>query len=147
MSLLHTVTLALSPVAYEKMCDCALADFPNETCGFFYGHEIFDRRVVTLARPVNNVKEGDKSRRFEISPQDYMQAERFALQHNLKLLGIYHSHPNHPSIPSEHDLRQAQLFFSYVIVSVSQDKVNSIQSWILDEETQQFIEQPITFFA
>ena len=41
----------------------------------------------------------------------------------MTLLGVYHSHPQHPAIASEHDLRSAQPFFSYVIYSVIDPRV------------------------
>ena len=62
----------------------------------FIGHRKRDDRLITDILIVNNAKEGDKKRRFEISPKDYMKAEQYAEKNNLQLLGIYHSHPNHP---------------------------------------------------
>ncbi len=117
--------------------------FPNECCGFFYGEEKNGVRHISLAQVVNNSKEGDQRRRFEISPLDYMKAERFALANNLTLLGIYHSHPNHPAIPSEHDLKQAVPFFSYIIVSVMQGEINVLRSWQLKEAGAAFEEEEI----
>lgn len=116
--------------------------FPNEGCGFLYGTDD-DIREVTLAVPIRNVKEGDQRRRFEIHPLDYIKAERYALEHDLNLLGIFHSHPNHPAIPSEHDRRQAVPFFSYVIASVYEGKRKDLTSWRLDENNQQFISEVV----
>ena len=67
--------------------------------------------MITNILEVNNSKTGDKKRRFEISGKDYMQAEKFALENDFLLLGIYHSHPNHPAIPSEHDRVAALALF------------------------------------
>ena len=75
--------------------------------------------MISKILEVNNAKAGDKKRRFEISGKDYMQAEKFALDNDVLLLGIYHSHPNHPAIPSEHDRVAALPYFSYVILSVT----------------------------
>jgi proteasome lid subunit RPN8/RPN11 len=51
-------------------------------------------------------------------------------------LGIYHSHPNHPAIPSEHDRVAAQPYFSYVIISAMQGNIDHIRSWRLNEASQ-----------
>jgi proteasome lid subunit RPN8/RPN11 len=111
--------------------------FPDECCGFLFGHEQTDgTRTITKIRVVENVKPGDKKRRFEISAKDYMQAEKFAVENDILLLGIYHSHPNHPAIPSEHDRVAAQPWFSYVIVSVMEGQVDHIRSWRLSEVSQ-----------
>ncbi|MCB0397861.1 MAG: M67 family metallopeptidase, partial [Flavobacteriales bacterium] len=115
--------------------------FPNECCGFMYGHEN-DVRTVTEARLVDNSKEGDQRRRFEISGKDYMDAEKYALEKGMTLLGVYHSHPQHPAIPSEHDRKQALPWFSYTIVSVMDGKVDHTRSWQLDE-TKQFTEEEL----
>jgi proteasome lid subunit RPN8/RPN11 len=111
--------------------------FPDECCGFLFGYEQADgTRTITKIRAVDNAKPGDKKRRFEISPRDYMQAEKSALENDVELLGIYHSHPNHPAIPSEHDREAAQPWFSYIIISVMQGQFDQIRSWKLNEDSQ-----------
>jgi len=111
--------------------------FPDECCGFLYGTELPDgTRTISKILEVDNSKSGDKRRRFEITGKDYMQAERFATENELILLGIYHSHPNHPAIPSEHDRVAAQPFFSYTIISVMQGNIDHIRSWRLNDASQ-----------
>ena len=115
----------------------ALAIFPDECCGFLFGSEKETGvRTISTIREVNNSRTGDKRRRFEINARDYMQAENFALEKGLLLLGIYHSHPNHPAIPSEHDRIAAQPYFSYIIVSVMNNQIDDIRSWRLNEASQ-----------
>ena len=115
----------------------AVDAFPDECCGFVFGHEDIDgRRLITQARVVKNVKEGDKRRRFEIAPQDYLDAEKYAEEQQLELLGVYHSHPNHPAVPSEHDRAAAQPFFSYLIISVNDKIPGPIRSWRLNDDWQ-----------
>jgi len=120
----------------DEMYEDALQSFPNECCGFVFGKEIGEERIITELLTVNNSKEGDKRRRFEIAPKDYINAERFADQKELQLLGVYHSHPNHPAIPSEHDRIAAQPFFSYIIISVKHEEIAAIRSWQLNDNLQ-----------
>ena len=87
-------------------------------------------------------KEGDQRRRFAISDKDYLNAERHAAREGLTLLGVYHSHPLHPAIPSEHDLAVALPYFSYIIVSVQPEGTAHVRSWQLDE-SRQFAEEAI----
>jgi proteasome lid subunit RPN8/RPN11 len=160
----------------QLLADDALNTFPDECCGFLFGREETDgTRLVIDILVVDNSQSGDKTRRFEISPLDYMTAEQHALDHDWTLLGIYHSHPRHPAIPSEHDRKAAQPYFSYVIVSVMPadrhaaasadrhaaappdrhaaassdqspaDPVITIRSWLLNED-QQFQEEKIADF-
>jgi len=128
--------LTIEPKALEEMYRDALEGFPDECCGFFFGKETGEERLITEALVVNNSIEGDKRRRFEIAPKDYMNAERYADENDLQFLGIYHSHPNHPAIASEHDRVAAQPYFSYIIISVIDKEIAGIRSWQLNEDSR-----------
>jgi len=144
--------IIIEPRVRQLLVEDALNTFPDECCGFLFGREEHDgTRLVVDILVVDNSKEGDKTRRFEISPQDYMAAEAHALDHDWTLLGIYHSHPKHPAIPSETDRQAAQPYFSYVIVSVIEntrslaspaEKAIELRSWLLNDE-HQFEEEQI----
>lgn len=109
--------------------------YPLECCGFFFGQGD-EEKIVEAVRPVSNSKEGDQRRRFEISPVDYMNAELYAEENGLRLLGVYHSHPDHPARPSEHDRKQAVPFFSYIIISVQSGQSEDVTSWRLNDDQQ-----------
>ncbi len=129
--------IVIEPNPIARMKSHAVSIFPDECCGFLFGAEENDgTRTISTVKEVNNAKPGDKRRRFEITAKDYMQAEQFALDNAIILLGIYHSHPNHPAIPSEHDRVAAQPYFSYVIISVEQGHIDHIRSWRLNEVAQ-----------
>jgi proteasome lid subunit RPN8/RPN11 len=55
---------------------------------------------------------------------------------NLDIIGIYHSHPDHPAVPSEFDRAIAWSQYSYIIVSVQQGKACDLKSWSLDDDHQ-----------
>lgn len=116
-------------------------EYPNECCGFFFGRESEDRKILR-AYSVTNAREGDRRRRFQITPDDYRKAEKFALNNDLDLLGVYHSHPDHPAVASEHDRKVAMPYFSYIIASVRNSKMVDIKSWQLNEK-RQFEEEEI----
>ena len=138
--------IIIEPRVRQLLVEDALYTFPDECCGFLFGREEHDgTRLVLDALVVDNYKEGDKTRRFEISPSDYMTAEQHALDHEWTLLGIYHSHPKHPAVPSEQDRMAAQPYFSYVIIAVP-DKSDTpaihFRSWLL-QDNRQFEEEKI----
>lgn len=135
--------LIVKPEARKIILDDALNTYPHECCGFLYGYEE-QGRVVTLAVEARNTREENRERRFEISAQEYLQAEQFADNNNLVLLGIYHSHPDHPAIPSDYDLKRALPWFSYIIVSVKNRKIAAFLSWKLNEQGR-FEEEKVTF--
>jgi len=136
--------LYLKELVKEQIVWDALKTFPDECCGFLLGSDNVPKKISEII-VVHNAKEGDKRRRFEIRPADYLKAERYAEQHGLTLLGVYHSHPNHPSVPSEHDRIVAQPNFSYIIVAVRANEFVSLQSWILNEAFQ-FEEELVQVF-
>lgn len=135
--------ITIEPNTRDLMIRDAVRAFPDECCGFLLGTEQGGTRSVTDILVVDNAREGDKRRRFEISPKDYLKAERYAAEKDLSLLSVYHSHPKHPAIPSEHDRLAAQPYFSYVIVSVLENGETGVRSWRLND-AQQFEEEQIT---
>jgi proteasome lid subunit RPN8/RPN11 len=103
----------------------------EECCGFLFGYERPEDRIVTKTMGAENVAESRKDR-FEIAPMEYLNAERFADQNNLRLLGIYHSHPDHSAMPSESDRLAAYPDLSYIIIAVTNHKFKDIRSWRLN---------------
>ena len=129
--------ITVEKAAEKIMNDDAVNAFPDECCGFMFGREdVSGNRIVTQALPINNSAVENRKRRFVISPKDYMKGEQYAIANDIQLLGIYHSHPNHPAIPSEHDRVAAQPFFSYVIISVQNGNVDHTRSWVLNDNFQ-----------
>jgi proteasome lid subunit RPN8/RPN11 len=128
--------LNINPTALQVMIQDAERTHPNECCGFLFGRDEEESRTVEIALPIVNSKEGDQRRRFQITPLEYMKAERYADEHDLTLLGVCHSHPEHPAQPSEHDRSQAMPWFSYVIISVFSGIHQDVHSFRLNEERQ-----------
>ena len=116
----------------------------KECCGFFFGHANTINRTVTKSLMATNSTPKDKCTNFAISSQDYLQAECIAQKENLSFLGIYHSHPNRPAVPSEYDQEMAFPWFSYIIISVINKKFKKIRSWQLNGHLY-FQEEEIAF--
>lgn len=143
---MNNLKVYIEPPVFKDIKDHLETSFPYEGCGFLFGNEK-NGRVITKMVPALNSKTGDQRRRFEISPLEYMKAERLALAEGLTLLGVYHSHPNHPAIPSEHDRVQAMPFFSYLILSIQKGTFDKATSWRLKDNTQVFEEEQLTLFT
>jgi proteasome lid subunit RPN8/RPN11 len=122
-----------------------VAAYPNECCGILYGSERDGQRVISQLEPVANAFDAaEQYHRFSISPQQLMQAERKASDRHEMVLGFYHSHPDHPARPSEYDRQHAWPFYSYVIVAIEKARPAAMTSWLLDDQTEQFLQQPIS---
>jgi proteasome lid subunit RPN8/RPN11 len=137
--------LTLSHQARDDIRNHAEKDYPFECCGFLFGTN-GDVRKIIQARKTANIQTGNRKRRFKIDPMEYKNAEKFALDNSLDFLGIYHSHPDHPAEPSEHDRRVAMPYFSYIIVPVHKGKAGDIRSWRLNSE-EMFNEESVQILS
>ena len=72
--------------------------------------------------------------RYVLNQKDYIKADKEARKQNLDIIGIYHSHPNHPAIASDTDKRLAQERYIYLIYSIYKKKYTNLLGWILNEE-------------
>lgn len=121
------------------------AEYPHECCGLLIGR--FDeggRKVVTEIHPVSNAREEQaRHNRSLILPEELMRGERHARELKLDVVGNYHSHPDHPAIPSSFDLEHAWPTWSYVIVSVKQGTAIDLLSWELEADRSRFNEEKI----
>jgi proteasome lid subunit RPN8/RPN11 len=163
------VTLFLRADQLQSICHHAESTYPDECCGLLVGRATpeqpsgsgaaIDKMVVEI-QPMPNAwdvaiaeemagvseipaQQGlTKSRRYWIDPKDMLKAQRYARDRQLTILGIYHSHPDHPAVPSECDRALAWSSYSYLIVSVPQGHVQDLLSWTLDEQ-HQFQAEPI----
>jgi len=114
--------------------------YPEEGAGFLLGVEGEVKQIL----PLNNAREDEaRHNRFLITPEDYLHAELTADSLGLSLIGVFHSHPDCPNVPSEYDREWAQPFFSYIITRVDNAKVVNSRSWRLMEDRSAYEEEEI----
>jgi proteasome lid subunit RPN8/RPN11 len=134
MLYIHQAVIADLKIASENLME--------ECCGFLYGWEKENQRVITCMTQAVNEAE-NRITNFRISAKAYMEAEAFASNKSLQLVGVYHSHPNHFAVPSERDRIAALPYFSYIITSVRNRQVVDIRSWQLKNNFK-FEEETLT---
>ncbi len=139
--------LRLSPELLAQIHTHGEQAYPEEGAGFMLGAD-GPERTVTALFPLSNAREDAARRnRYLFTAADYMKAEQEAERLGLSLLGVFHSHPDHPNRPSEFDREWAQPFFSYIITSVGMGKALESRSWRLVEDRSEFHEEPIKLLA
>ena len=118
--------------------------YPEEGVGFLFGLD-GDERVVKTLHPVPNAwqPEVERRHRYDVAPQDIMQADEKAEELGLIIIGAYHSHPDHPNEPSETDRERAHPYFSYLITSVRKGEASGTRAWRLLEDRSKFVEEEI----
>ncbi|HEY9761988.1 MAG TPA: M67 family metallopeptidase [Trichocoleus sp.] len=154
------MVLILDTDTLQRIRTHAEQTYPEECCGILIGRgschpEGIECRSVVEATPVDNGWDAEataivnslmgaefsetantKRRRYWIDPQALLTAQRTARARALDIIGIYHSHPDHPAVPSECDRTLAWSGYSYIIVSVAQGQAADVRSWCLDENHQ-----------
>ncbi|MBW4572399.1 MAG: M67 family metallopeptidase [Tolypothrix carrinoi HA7290-LM1] len=125
----------------------AASTYPEECCGIILGYLANESKTVVEVIPTENAWSGEtvldnKRRRYAIAPEIMLKIQKEARSCSLNIIGIYHSHPDNPAIPSESDRILAWQEYSYIIVSVPNGKAGELKSWHLDD-THQFQEEAI----
>ncbi len=123
------------PEAVEEIRRHASETYPDECCGALIAGA--DGGIVEAFRLPNTTAAGAR-RRFRVAPSDYRLSEERAREKQGVLAGFYHSHPDHPARPSQHDLEHAWPNFTYIIIAVDGGAPGDITSWRLREDRSGF---------
>jgi proteasome lid subunit RPN8/RPN11 len=133
-------SIRLAPEALAAIRAEAARAYPHEGCGALLGpseHEI--REALSLP----NDEEGSPRTRFRVSPRDYIAAEEAAEVRRTRLVGFWHSHPDHPARPSPTDRRYAWEGLLTVVVRVEEGEPREITAWEVPGPEQPFRELPL----
>jgi proteasome lid subunit RPN8/RPN11 len=139
------MTLYLSATARAQLSSHAELGYPNEICGVLLGKHSAGRRAITGVIALDNsFEELQQYHRFLITPEDMLRSERIAREQQLKVLGVYHSHPDEEARPSTYDRDHAAwTSWSYIIISVLKGRVAAVRAWNLRPERDAFDEDAI----
>ena len=118
------------------------AGYPEETCGLLLGRPNAGRTEIARATSAKNLNRDRARDRYELDPEGFLAADLAAREAGLEIVGVWHSHPDHPAEPSETDRAAAWEGWSYLIVEVTRTGVAAVRSWRLRGE--RFHEEPIT---
>jgi proteasome lid subunit RPN8/RPN11 len=144
--------IKLNARLFDEITRHAEREYPRECCGLLVGR-IVDAgrtRIIQETFPVaNTFEEGEQYHRMSIEPLDYARAERLYAGRGLGVVGNYHSHPDHPAVPSQFDLEHLAPWttMSYVVVSVREGKAVDLRSWELEADRSRFNEEEVERLA
>jgi proteasome lid subunit RPN8/RPN11 len=151
--------IVLSDTARQALASHAEATYPHECVGLLIGRIEQGRKVVEATYQAQNTwtsevgltaaeHEHSLRDRFYLDPRDYMKADRQARERGLDIVGCYHSHPDHPAIPSERDRVGAQgvgggSSFSFLIQSVRGGEAAELTAWLLSDNGERFVSEEL----
>ncbi|MDA8017268.1 MAG: M67 family metallopeptidase [Thermoanaerobaculia bacterium] len=123
--------LVLCPAHRRKLESLAEMSYPFEACGVLAGRlengEVRVRKVWSARNVGRRVHD-----RFRLDPEDFLAADRLARERGMEILGIWHSHPNRPAVPSRVDLEEAWDGYSYLILGIDPWGQVDFRSWRRD---------------
>ena len=129
-------SIVLTQKEKDKLIAHAIEQQPNESCAMLFGEKIDDAWNVKEVFLTENM---DKSHtKFTISPEELLKGYQLAEKMHLDLVGVFHSHPNSNTTPSDTDKKFMQnnpvpwIIFSCV--------TNELTAYLLDSDV---IEIPI----
>lgn len=132
----------LSKESLSKIHTHGEETYPEEGAGLLLGREVGASRFVVEILPLMNSREDlARHNRYLIAPRDLYEGEKQAEQRGLDIIGVFHSHPDHPNHPSEFDREWAVPWYSYIITRVVQGRADGSRSWRLADDREQFHEE------
>jgi proteasome lid subunit RPN8/RPN11 len=120
--------------AWEEMVAHARATYPNECCGAMLGTVDNGAKIVKAAVRMQNVYAGEQSARYELRPEDLLEADRQARRQGMDLVGIFHSHPDADAYFSQTDLKNSCPWYSFLVLSVKQGEFHHANCFLPNAE-------------
>ena len=119
----------------------AVSAYPDEACGFLYSASAeasSGERTISSVDPAANEFSGERRRRFVISAAELRAAEARGSGRGEVVSGFYHSHPDHPAVPSAFDTEHAWPWYTYLVVAVEHERVRATGAFELDRDAAKF---------
>ncbi|MBW1999373.1 MAG: M67 family metallopeptidase [Deltaproteobacteria bacterium] len=123
----------------ELLVEHALESYPHEACGGLMTPKGIPTRITAMMK-ATNVSREDQSRRYLIDPLEFLKMDETAESQDMDICGFYHSHPDHPPVPSEYDRRFALEGYLYLIVSIKKGYYSGTRAWSYDQDAGIFHE-------
>src|SRR5438270_10809172 len=89
---------------------------------------------VRKAMRLENSSSGSQRARYELRPEDLLDADKEARRQRLDLVGIYHSHPDCDAYFSKTDLENSCPWYSFIVLSIQKGEFDHANSWLPNAE-------------
>ncbi len=112
---------------------------PQEVCGLLVGRDEESGTTISRITRGRNLAGDRLNDRYTLDPRHFLAVDSVARGDGLEIVGVWHTHPDHPARPSATDRAAAWESYSYLILSVAQDGATAAAAWRLAGDA--FVEQ------
>jgi proteasome lid subunit RPN8/RPN11 len=155
--------VVLPQEVHRFISDWADRAYPNEGCGLLIGRFNKNQKEVVRFAPLTNELltktvtnattlpaerqgAGAGKTEFVMDPGEFNRETLKAEKEGLDVVGVVHTHPDHPPRPSQVDASQPFLAqWSNIIVSVQKGTTKEMKSWFRETDNEPFLEEEIQF--
>jgi len=122
-------SLSIPRSVFHEMLARAVAELPNESCGFLVGKQRIER-----ALPLRNALDSPVA--YSVEPKELLRIHRELRAEGFEVLAVYHTHPTSAPVPSASDLAQNGYgeTLPHVIIGL-RGEAPEVRAWILGEES------------
>jgi [CysO sulfur-carrier protein]-S-L-cysteine hydrolase len=114
---------------FQEMVDHAKREWPLECCGILAGKD----KTVQKSFELRNAEKSPIL--YSMTPRDQMKVFEEMEKESMKMVAIYHSHPNTIPFPSETDVKLT--FYpdvSSIIISLKEEKNPVVKAFQIEKE-------------
>lgn len=117
----------------EILSKHAKQEEPNESCAILFGKENEKATLVEKIFLAQNIEHSPVN--FTISAEQRLEADKIERESELKIIGIFHSHPNSEPYPSNTDKKFMEL--NPVVWIIFSGTSKDFKAYILDNDIKE----------
>lgn len=117
---------------WEAVCSHAVEAYPEECCGALVGNNTRVEEGIRLA----NTSTTDRRVTYHVAAEELLRATEQARERGLRILAIYHSHPDAEPCFSKEDAANACPWYGYLVVSVNGKRAAAARYYQPDSFTE-----------
>lgn len=155
-------SVRIPTAVYSIISQWADKAYPHEGCGLLIGrfekggvkdvvrfasltNELLTKTVTGAPTlPTHRQGQGAGKTEFVMSPDEFNRETLNAEKEGLDVIGVVHTHPDHPAVPSQIDASQPFLAqWSNIIVSVEKGQTETMRSWFRETDSEPFAEETV----
>ncbi len=125
--------LSLTKSQKQILVNHSNSEKPNESCAILLGKENNQHIQVQKIFLTENVEKSPVN--FTISAEQILEADKMEKESSMKIIGIFHSHPNSEAFPSKTDKKFMEI--NPVIWLIYSGISNEFRGFILNSEMKE----------